>query len=167
MDNAKAKSVHDTCWGQHTGHPRRNPKSKGFACESRGRAWRCQGSQEGGAIPLYPQSLEDSAQGDKTPAVVEWYRDNAPEEYLRRYSGRKTHLEDRRKERPRWVAPERGHNANDKVRNSQERETASRVSSLAWKKSIKAPSITPMCLGRSYWETLECRRESPRSHEPR
>jgi len=51
-------------------------------------------------VPLHPQSLEDPAQGDKTPAVVEWYHKNAPEEYNRRYAGRKTHLEDRRKERP-------------------------------------------------------------------
>jgi len=51
-------------------------------------------------VPLHPQSLEDPAHGDKTPAVVEWYHKNAPEEYKRRYSGRKTHLEDRRKERP-------------------------------------------------------------------
>ena len=51
-------------------------------------------------VPLHPQNLEDPADGDKTPAVVEWYHKNAPEEYKRRYSGRKTHLEDRRKERP-------------------------------------------------------------------
>ena len=30
--------------------------------------------------------------GDKTPAVVEWYRDNQPEEFKRRYAGRNTHL---------------------------------------------------------------------------
>jgi hypothetical protein len=30
--------------------------------------------------------------------------------------------------KPRWVAPEKGHSANDKVRSSQERETASRRS---------------------------------------
>jgi hypothetical protein len=78
-------------------------------------------------VPTHPRHLEDPAFGDKTPAVVEWYRDNDPEEYRRRYAGRKTHLEDRRREGPRWVAPERGHSANDKVRNSQERETASLV----------------------------------------
>jgi len=50
-------------------------------------------------LPFHPMALEDPALGDKTPAVVEWYRDHAPEEYRRRYSGRKTHLEDRRKER--------------------------------------------------------------------
>jgi hypothetical protein len=77
-------------------------------------------------IPTHPKHLEDPAMGDKTPAVVEWYRDNDPEEYHRRYAGRKTHLEDRREERPRWA--ERGHSANDKVRNSQEQGTASRRS---------------------------------------
>jgi len=51
-------------------------------------------------VPLHPQSLEEPSQGDKTPEVVEWYHKNAPEEYKRRYAGRKTHLEDRRKERP-------------------------------------------------------------------
>jgi hypothetical protein len=30
--------------------------------------------------------------GDKTPAYVEWLRDNDPEEFARRYSGRRTHL---------------------------------------------------------------------------
>lgn len=35
---------------------------------------------------------QDPSLGDKTPAVVEWYRDNQPEEFARRYHGRKTHL---------------------------------------------------------------------------
>lgn len=69
-------------------------------------------------IPLHPQSLEDPAQGDKTLAVVEWYRDNEPDEYNRRYAGRKTHLEDRRKERPRLVATDREQNANEASRRS-------------------------------------------------
>ena len=30
--------------------------------------------------------------GDKTPEVVEWYRDNDPAEFSRRYAGRRTHL---------------------------------------------------------------------------
>lgn len=34
----------------------------------------------------------DPSLGDKTPEVVEWYRDNQPEEFARRYRGRKTHL---------------------------------------------------------------------------
>jgi hypothetical protein len=34
----------------------------------------------------------DPMMGDKTPAVVEWYRDNDPAEFARRYHGRKTHL---------------------------------------------------------------------------
>lgn len=34
----------------------------------------------------------DPLQGDKTPAYVEWLRDNAPVEFQRRYAGRKTHL---------------------------------------------------------------------------
>lgn len=50
--------------------------------------------------PFHPKDIEDPLQGDKTPAVVEWYKANAPEEYKRRYSGRKTHMEDRRGERP-------------------------------------------------------------------
>lgn len=50
-------------------------------------------------IPTHPPKLEDPLQGDKTPAVVEWYRDNDPKEYERRYAGRRTHLEDRRGER--------------------------------------------------------------------
>lgn len=34
----------------------------------------------------------DPLLGDKTPAYVEWLRDNAPVEFHRRYAGRKTHL---------------------------------------------------------------------------
>jgi hypothetical protein len=34
----------------------------------------------------------DPAFGDKTPAYVEWLRDNAPVEFHRRYAGRRTHL---------------------------------------------------------------------------
>jgi hypothetical protein len=34
----------------------------------------------------------DPMLGDKTPAYVEWLRDNDPEEFARRYSGRRTHL---------------------------------------------------------------------------
>jgi hypothetical protein len=34
----------------------------------------------------------DPMLGDKTPAYVEWLRDNAPVEFHRRYAGRKTHL---------------------------------------------------------------------------
>jgi len=34
----------------------------------------------------------DPLLGDKTPAYVEWLRDNAPVEFYRRYAGRKTHL---------------------------------------------------------------------------
>lgn len=56
-------------------------------------------------IPLYPANLEDPLQGDKTPAVVEWHRVHAPEEYERRYAGRRTHLEDRRGERRVPVLP--------------------------------------------------------------
>lgn len=56
-------------------------------------------------MPLHPKKLEDPLQGDKTPAVVEWYKANAPEEYERRYAGRKTHLEDRRGERRVPVLP--------------------------------------------------------------
>lgn len=56
-------------------------------------------------MPLHPKKIEDPLQGDKTPAVVEWYKANAPEEYDRRYAGRKTHLEDRRGERRVPVLP--------------------------------------------------------------
>lgn len=35
---------------------------------------------------------QDPLLGDKTPAYVEWLRDNAPVEFHRRYAGRKTHL---------------------------------------------------------------------------
>ena len=34
----------------------------------------------------------DPLSGDKTPAVVEWFRDNDPEEFALRYKARKTHL---------------------------------------------------------------------------
>ena len=34
----------------------------------------------------------DPLAGDKTPAVVEWFRDNDPEEFAIRYRTRKTHL---------------------------------------------------------------------------
>jgi hypothetical protein len=34
----------------------------------------------------------DPLLGDKTPAYVEWLRDNAPVEFHRRYAGRRTHL---------------------------------------------------------------------------
>ena len=34
----------------------------------------------------------DPMLGDKTPAYVEWLRDNAPVEFHRRYAGRRTHL---------------------------------------------------------------------------
>ena len=34
----------------------------------------------------------DPLAGDKTPAVVEWFRDNDPQEYIARYHLRKTHL---------------------------------------------------------------------------
>jgi hypothetical protein len=34
----------------------------------------------------------DPMLGDKTPAYVEWLRDNAPVEFQRRYAGRRTHL---------------------------------------------------------------------------
>lgn len=34
----------------------------------------------------------DPLLGDKTPAYVEWLRDNAPVEFQRRYAGRRTHL---------------------------------------------------------------------------
>lgn len=56
--------------------------------------------QQEASVPTHPQHLEDPAMGDKTPAVVEWYQTNDPDEYVRRYSGRKTHISDRRKERP-------------------------------------------------------------------
>lgn len=34
----------------------------------------------------------DPLSGDKTPEVVEWFRDNDPQEFEERYKGRKTHL---------------------------------------------------------------------------
>ena len=43
--------------------------------------------QSGDGIPQ-----ADPLLGDKTPEIVEWYRDNQPDEYERRYRGRKTHL---------------------------------------------------------------------------
>ena len=115
MDNAKAKSVYDS--------PLRPDTPITLDDIQRTKAVIAQAEVVLGVAPPkkeapvpHPQKLEDPAQGDKTPAVVEWYRDHAPEEYKRRYVGRKIHLEDRRKERPCWVAPERGHSANDKVR---------------------------------------------------
>jgi hypothetical protein len=39
-----------------------------------------------------PMPEADPMLGDKTPELVEWYRDNDPDEYARRYRGRKTHL---------------------------------------------------------------------------
>jgi hypothetical protein len=35
----------------------------------------------------------DPTFGDKTPAFVEWLRDNDQAEFGRRYKGRKTHLD--------------------------------------------------------------------------
>jgi len=128
MDNAKAKSVYDTPLELDTPITLADiQKAKAVLARAELALGVAQPKKEA-PVPLHSQSLEDPAQGDKTPAVVEWYRDHAPAEYKRRYAGRKTHLEDRRKERPRWVAPERGRSANDKVRNSHERETASRRS---------------------------------------
>jgi hypothetical protein len=37
----------------------------------------------------------DPLMGDKTPAIVEWYQENDPEEYKRRYKERYTHLNPR------------------------------------------------------------------------
>jgi hypothetical protein len=34
----------------------------------------------------------DPALGDKTPAYMEWYRQHHPDEYERKYRGRRTHL---------------------------------------------------------------------------
>ena len=42
------------------------------------------------SIPPAPEM--DPMAGDKTPAFVEWLRDFYPEEFARRYAGRKTHL---------------------------------------------------------------------------
>lgn len=41
-------------------------------------------------IPPIPPKLPQH--GDKTAAVVEWYRDYDHDEFIRRYAGRKTHL---------------------------------------------------------------------------
>lgn len=41
-------------------------------------------------VPACPPS--DPRYGDKTPAVVEWFRDHEPAEFARRYGRRKTHL---------------------------------------------------------------------------
>jgi hypothetical protein len=129
MDNAKAKSVYDTPLGLDTPITLADiQRAKAVLAQAEAALGFAQEVKKEAPVPLHPQSLEDPAQGDKTPAVVEWYRDHAPEEYRRRYAGRKTHLEDRRRERARWVAPERGHSANDKMTNSQEQETASRRS---------------------------------------
>ena len=43
-----------------------------------------------------PRPEEDPRAGDKTPAVVKWYRDWWPKEYERRYKGRRTIFSDRR-----------------------------------------------------------------------
>jgi hypothetical protein len=43
-------------------------------------------------VHVAPIPNADPQLGDKTPAVVEWYRDNDPAEYERRYKNRKTHL---------------------------------------------------------------------------
>jgi hypothetical protein len=39
-----------------------------------------------------PAPEMDPMLGDKTPAYVEWVRDNDPAEFARRYAGRTTHL---------------------------------------------------------------------------
>jgi hypothetical protein len=125
MNHAKTKSVHDAPLGPDASITLEDiQKAKALLARAAAALGVAQAVKKEAPVPLHPQSLEDPAQGDKTPAVVEWYRDHAPEEYRRRYAGRKTHLEDRRKEGgPRWVAPERGHSANDKARNSQEQES--------------------------------------------
>lgn len=51
---------------------------------------KAEGVEEESNIP--PMPAINPLQGDKTPAVVEWYRDHKPEEYKTRYAGRKTHL---------------------------------------------------------------------------
>lgn len=43
-----------------------------------------------GEIPPCPPY--DPNFGDKTPAVVEWYREHRPDEFATKYAGRKTHL---------------------------------------------------------------------------
>jgi hypothetical protein len=125
--------------------------------------------------PTHPQHLEDPAFGDKTPAVVEWYRDHDPKEYRRRYAGRKTHLEDRRKEQPHWVAPERGQSANDKVRKSQ--ETAARLSLGIAGSNLNMPrncaenafpdleSEVPLLHDAASITPKNAQSETPRSHE--
>lgn len=47
---------------------------------------------DGGATAPPMPVPDDPTLGDKDPKVVEWYRDNDPEEFRRRYAGRKTHL---------------------------------------------------------------------------
>lgn len=42
------------------------------------------------AVPPMPPI--DKMLGDKTPEVIEWYREYQPEEYAKRYAGRKFEL---------------------------------------------------------------------------
>ena len=43
-------------------------------------------------LPAAALDLIDPQAGDKTPAFVEWLRDNRPEEFAERYKTRRTHL---------------------------------------------------------------------------
>lgn len=49
-------------------------------------------SSDDAPLDIPPCPTADPRWGDKTPEVVEWYRNHDPEEYARRYEGRQTHL---------------------------------------------------------------------------
>lgn len=44
--------------------------------------------RNGVAIPQYPLELRDPQLGERTPAVVQWYKENHPEAYAALYEGR-------------------------------------------------------------------------------
>jgi hypothetical protein len=96
MDNAKAKSVYDTPLGLDKPITLADiQRAKAVLAQAEAALGVAQPKAKVLPVPTHPRHLKNPAFGDKTPAVVEWYRDNDPEEYKRRYAGRKTHLEDR------------------------------------------------------------------------
>lgn len=46
-------------------------------------------TRNGVVIPQYPIELRDPQLGERTPAVVQWYKENHPEAHAALYEGRK------------------------------------------------------------------------------